>query len=46
MKIQKISKIKIDRIYTNSRTGQQFIILPKKKMKTDISGKKIVVTYW
>lgn len=42
----KINKVEIDKVYTNKRTGQQFIILPRKKMKESITGKKILVSYW
>jgi len=42
----KIITLKIAKIYVNSTTGQQFIILPKKKMKGSIEGKNIEVRYW
>jgi hypothetical protein len=46
MKSIKINTIKIKKVYVNSRTKQQFLILPRKKMKESIEGKKIEVRYW
>jgi len=42
----KVNKIKIDKFYVNKRNGQYTLVIPKKKMKEDIAGKKIVVSYW
>jgi len=42
--VLKPRKLKISKIFVNSRNGQMTIVLPKKKMKSIPS--KVEVTYW
>jgi len=37
-------KLRINKIFVNSRNGQMTIVLPKKKVKSVPT--KVVVTYW
>jgi hypothetical protein len=37
-------KIKIDKVYENTKTGQFTIVLPKKKLKSVPT--KVEVSYW
>ena len=39
------TKLKIDRVFINSRNQQMTIVLPRKKMKGVVPS-KIVITYW
>jgi hypothetical protein len=40
-----LNKIEITKVYVNKRTGQQYLLLPKKKLKSPIIGKKIIVSW-
>jgi hypothetical protein len=44
--MKSLNKIEIDKIYTNKRTGQQYLLIPKKKLKgAGIEGKKLTVSW-
>jgi len=46
--IAPIGKIKIKKVFVNKRTGQMFVILPKRKMKKlkDAIPTRVEVSYW